>query len=170
MHRKKFIIVAIITFTINYLLDYFTKLYAVNYIKGKLPVYYFYDTIMINYAENSGAFLSMGSNWPMAVKYIALLVLPMIICFYGIYYCFFKETSLKRMIVIISIIAGGLGNLVDRLFNDFTVVDFLNFGIGSFRTGILNVADMSVTFGLFFLLYIEYINNKKVKQLKEDKS
>ena len=53
--------------------------------------------------------------------------------------------------IIVSIIGGGLGNLIDRLSNNFRVVDFLNFGIGSLRTGILNIADMSVTIGVLFL-------------------
>ena len=53
--------------------------------------------------------------------------------------------------MMVTIIGGGLGNLIDRLSNDFRVVDFINFGIGNVRTGILNVADMSVTFGVIFL-------------------
>ena len=55
------------------------------------------------------------------------------------------------VMIIVSIIGGGLGNLIDRLSNNFRVVDFLNFGIGSLRTGILNIADMSVTIGVLFL-------------------
>ena len=53
-----------------------------------------------------------------------------------------------------SVIAGGLGNLLDRLFNGFRVIDFMNFGIGNLRTGILNVADLSITFGvIIFIIY-----------------
>jgi signal peptidase II len=67
-----------------------------------------------------------------------------------------------KLILIVSIIAGGLGNLIDRLLNNFTVIDFLNFGIGPVRTGILNVADLSVTFGVvLFLIYESWLNSKK---------
>ena len=58
----------------------------------------------------------------------------------------------------ISLVAGGLmmgggvGNLIDRIFNDGAVVDFLNIGIGSVRTGIFNVADMSIMLGLVLFL------------------
>ncbi|MDD4289005.1 MAG: signal peptidase II, partial [Atribacterota bacterium] len=31
--------------------------------------------------------------------------------------------------------------------------DFLNFGIGNLRTGILNIADMAITFGVILLIY-----------------
>ena len=161
MHRKKLIIIGVITFIINYLLDFFTKIYAVAFIKGKPPVYYLYDTIMIYYAENSGAFLSMGSQWPLFIKYILLVIIPLLVCLYGIYYCLFKEENIIRLVLIMSIVAGGLGNLVDRLFNNFVVVDFLNFGIGSLRTGILNVADMSVTFGVLFLVFYEMRYGKR---------
>lgn len=163
MNRKKYIIIAIITLVINYLLDFLTKQYAISHLKGEAPVYYLYDTIMIYFIENSGAFLSMGTDWPIAVKYILLAGLPIVFCLYGIYYCLVKEKDLTRLILLSTIIAGGLGNLVDRLLNDFKVVDFLNFGIGNLRTGILNVADLSVTFGAIFLIIYEFRQSKQKK-------
>jgi signal peptidase II len=33
------------------------------------------------------------------------------------------------------------------------VIDFLNVGIGSLRTGIFNVADMAIMLGVFLLLF-----------------
>jgi signal peptidase II len=162
MNRKKYIILSILTFVINVALDQFTKQIAIIYIKGKEPVYFLYKTVMIVYAENSGAFLSMGSNWPVAIKYIVLIILPIIICIYGIYYCLIKEKNTTRLILLMSIIGGGLSNLIGRLLNDFSVVDFLNFGIGSLRTGILNVADLSVTFGAILLLIYEFKSKKRI--------
>ena len=64
--------------------------------------------------------------------------------------------------MLVTIIGGGLGNLIDRLSNNFRVVDFINFGIGNVRTGILNVADMSVTFGVI-ILAIYSIHKKGVE-------
>ena len=150
---------------VNYFADQLTKYFAVQYLKGDEPLYLFKKTIMIYYAENSGAFLSLGSNWPDFVKYIVLLILPVLVCLYGIYYCFMKEKSITKVIFLSTIIGGGLSNLIDRIINDFTVVDFLNFGIGSLRTGILNVADLSVTFGAILFIIIEYRQNRKTKKL-----
>jgi len=48
---------------------------------------------------------------------------------------------------------GGLSNLVDRIAYDGHVVDFLNIGIGSLRTGIFNVADMAITAGALLLAF-----------------
>jgi len=172
MKRKKYILVAIVTLLINYSLDQLTKYIAVIYLKDSDPIYLLYKTVLITYAENTGAFLSMGSDWPISLKYIVLAILPILFCLYGIYYCVFKENDMTRLVLIASVIAGGLGNLIDRLFNDFAVVDFLNFGIGSLRTGILNVADLSVTFGaILFLIYeSKFFKNKRINNITIEKS
>jgi signal peptidase II len=154
--QKKQIILTIVVLLGNYLLDRVTKLLAIEFLKGQDTISFFYNTIVFKYVENSGAFLSVGSHWPESVKYILLLIIPTLICFYGLYYCAFKVTDDKLLIILVSIIGGGLGNLMDRIFNDFRVVDFINFGIGNLRTGILNVADMSVTFGVLFLAFYSW--------------
>ncbi len=162
MTRKKQVLLTFVVLAINYSLDRITKLLAENYLQGREMLSYFYNTVVLEYAENRGAFLSIGSNWPDAIKYITLLIIPIMGCLYGLYYCAFKLTDKRTIIVFVSIIGGGLGNLIDRLFNNFRVVDFLNFGIGSLRTGILNVADMSVTFGVIYLLFYQFKSKKEI--------
>ena len=51
------------------------------------------------------------------------------------------------------VLSGGLGNLVDRIINDGRVIDFMNIGIGSLRTGIFNVADVYITVGVVVLVF-----------------
>jgi signal peptidase II len=160
MKQKKQILLTIIVLLLNIIPDRITKLIAINYLQGEESISFFYNTIILKYVENTGAFLSVGTNWPDSLKYIALIIIPLLVCLYGLYYCAFKLEDKKQLIIIVSIIGGGLGNLIDRLFYDFHVVDFLNFGIGSLRTGILNVADMSVTFGVVFLVIYTLRNPK----------
>ncbi|MEI8271709.1 MAG: signal peptidase II [Paludibacter sp.] len=162
MNRKKQIILVVIVLLVNFLLDRVTKMLAVNYLQGKETLSYFYDTIVLHYTENTGAFLSLGAGWPDWLKYILLLAIPIVLCLYGLYYCAFKLTDKRLVIAFVTVIGGGLGNLVDRLIYDFHVVDFLNFGIGSLRTGILNVADMSVTFAVIYLLIMQFKADKKL--------
>lgn len=50
------------------------------------------------------------------------------------------------------VLSGGLGNLVDRIRNDGRVINFMNIGIGSLRTGIFNVADVCITVGVVVLV------------------
>ena len=149
--RARHIILVVLTFAANSGLDRITKFLAAAYLQGKRGYSFFYNIVVLRYAENSGAFLSMGSRWPDWLKYAILLVLPALLCLYGLWYCVFRERDLWKTIFLVSALAGGLGNLVDRSFNGFMVVDFLNFGIGGLRTGVLNVADLSITFG--FLAY-----------------
>lgn len=160
MNRKKQIILTLIVLLINFSADRITKLLAGSYLQGREAITFFYNSVVLEYAENNGAFLSMGSTWPDALKYLALLIIPILACLYGLYYCAFKLTDKVLVILFVSIIGGGLGNLIDRLLNNFRVVDFLNFGIGSFRTGILNVADMSVTFGIIAYLIYKTMKSK----------
>ena len=49
------------------------------------------------------------------------------------------------------IIAGGGSNIIDLILEG-KVVDFLNIGIGDFRSGIFNIADMAIMAGLFLIL------------------
>ena len=153
MKRKNQIVLTLIVLLCNFTLDRITKLLAVGYLQGKETISFFYNTLVLKYVENTGAFLSVGSQWPDSLKYLALIILPILVCLYGLYYCSFRLTDKKMVIIMVSIIGGGLGNLIDRLTNDFRVVDFINFGIGSVRTGILNIADMSVTIGVILLAF-----------------
>jgi len=158
---KNYLKLTLIVLMSNYILDRVTKLLAINYLDGHEPISFFHNTVVLEYVENSGAFLSLGSNWPDALKYIFLLIIPILVCIYGLYYCAYKHNEKSLVIATTCIIGGGLGNLIDRLLNDFRVIDFLNFGIGSVRTGILNVADMSVTFGVIYLI-IDQFRVKKI--------
>ena len=164
LERKRQIIMSLGIFFINYILDRITKYVAIEYLKGNEAIRFFNNIFVLIYAENTGAFLSLGKNWNVYIKYFVLLIIPIIICIMGLLYLMFKETKKYRIIIGSCIIGGGIGNLVDRLFNNFTVIDFMNFGIGNIRTGILNVADLSVTFGVIVLILFEIILNKNEKK------
>jgi signal peptidase II len=166
--RKQYVLLTLAVFLANYFADRGTKFLATNFLPGKEPVRLLRNLIVILYTENQGAFLSLGTAWPAYLKYTALLIAPIAVCAAALIYLMFRETDKTRIILISSIIAGGMGNLVDRLVNDFRVIDFLNFGIGSLRTGVLNVADLSVTFGTLAFLWYELKNSRK--EGKEGKS
>ena len=161
------VLLIFLTLFINIFFDRVTKYLALTYMKGKQSISLLWNTVIISYVENTGAFLGLGSNWNVYIKYTVLLIIPIIICFIAIIFCLIRNIEKVKTIIIISIVAGGLSNLFDRLFNNFSVIDFLNFGIGNIRTGILNVADLSVTFGIILFILIEIkmdknnINNKE---------
>jgi len=155
------VLLIVATLFVNIILDRFTKYLAYTYMKGEQSISFLWNSIIISYVENTGAFLGLGSNWNIYIKYVVLLILPIIICIIVIIYSLIKDFNRIKKIVIISIVAGGLSNLFDRLFNNFSVIDFMNFGIGRIRTGVLNVADLSVTFGVILLFIIEFRIGKR---------
>jgi signal peptidase II len=161
MTIKQRITICTITLLLNISLDRITKYIASVYLKDNNPIVLLNNTVLLVFTENKGAFLSLGSKWPEILKYIILLYIPLLICILAVIYCIVRDNSIKKMILIISIVSGGMSNLFDRLMNDFKVIDFMNFGIGKLRTGILNVADLSITFGILIFLISEFGMNKR---------
>ena len=139
----------------NWAADRAAKLLALRYLKGRPPIEFLDRLLILGYAENNGAFLGMGGDWPPAVKIAILVILPLVACISGVVYALRPSVRPSVTLCIFTIVGGGLGNLADRILYDFRVIDFMNFGIGPFRTGVLNVADISVTFGAIALVLVE---------------
>ncbi|MDR1899711.1 MAG: signal peptidase II [Treponema sp.] len=153
--RKKQIFVTLAVFLANILADRLTKLLAVEFLKGKRPAAYLNNLVVFYYAENDGAFLSLGAGWNSYFKYLVFIIVPLGFCAAILVYLMVKEKETIRVVLLSCVAGGGTGNLIDRLCNEFRVVDFLNFGVGGLRTGILNTADLSVTFGAAALVILE---------------
>jgi len=122
------------------------------------------EKFIMQYVENQGAFLGMGSDMHPTLKLILLLILPTIVLGYVIYYII-KNKELDRMslIAFCCIVGGGIANVFDRITRgEVTDFFFINLG-GVFKTGIFNVADVSVTTGMLMLLFSGLFNSKKVQ-------
>ncbi len=135
-------------------LDRYTKLLAKQYLMNQDPRTYLHDTIRLGYAENTGAFLSFGADWPEAVSFWVFGVIPFLLLLVFLVYCLVKANAMRfnQLLPLALIFTGGMGNIVDRLMYHRHVTDFMNVGIGELRTGIFNVADMCVTTGVIILL------------------
>ncbi|MDD1622693.1 MAG: signal peptidase II [Methylococcaceae bacterium] len=111
------------------------------------------DCLRLQLAHNHGAFLSLGDSLPQAVRDglfsggVALMLLMLL----G-YILFSKSVSPSSICAFSLLLAGGLGNLIDRLMYGGYVVDFINIGIGPIRTGVFNVADVAVVVGALMLV------------------
>jgi signal peptidase II len=111
------------------------------------------DTIRLEYTENPGAFLSFGADISEEVRFWVFLILnAVLLTGILIYLILSKQLSTGQTVALSFVLGGGLGNLTDRIFNDGRVIDFMNLGIGSLRTGIFNVADVAITIGVILLL------------------
>jgi signal peptidase II len=141
--------------------DRITKDLAKAHLMYREPISYFHNTVRLEYVENTGAALSLGDQLSKPVSFWLLSVIPLIflIILFGYTIKNAKVFSPLRMLALSLIIAGGLGNIIDRLLYDRHVTDFMNVGISNLRTGIFNVADMCVTAGVIVFL-ISYKEKK----------
>jgi signal peptidase II len=133
--------------------DQITKGAAQQYLAFEPPHAWFYNTVRLEYAENRGAFLSLGGGLSRELRILLFQVFPALwLVALALYLLFTKSPSMLRMVPWCLVLSGGIGNLLDRVLHDGRVVDFMNLGIGSFRTGIFNVADVFITTGVVLLI------------------
>jgi len=119
------------------------------------------DNFILTNVENSGAFLGMGSDLNPILKFVLLLVLPVVVLLIVLRYLLIKEDLDAMTITGLSfIVGGGIGNLYDRILYS-SVTDFFHIDLGGiFKTGIFNMADVSVMVGMGFILLAGLINKK----------
>jgi signal peptidase II len=116
--------------------------------------------IRLEYAENEGGFLSIGSGLPAEVRETASILLALIVIsgFFALLYYADRLTALG-LISCSLLVAGALGNLIDRLLNQGRVVDFLVLGTDKLHTGVFNVADVLLMVGSLMLLVEHLMKN-----------
>ena len=133
--------------------DQMTKAAAREYLPGSGVHSYLGDTFRLQYAQNPGAFLSLGESLPPALRFdgFTVAVGVFVAALLG-WALLSSRLSWWHRLAVTAIGAGGLGNLIDRLRFDGAVTDFLNLGIGSLRTGIFNIADAILMLGFLLLL------------------
>ncbi|MDD7885554.1 signal peptidase II [Flavivirga sp. 57AJ16] len=122
--------------------------------------------LMMN-VENTGAFLGMGSDLNPTLRIILLLILPIVVLGFVLRYIF-KDKSLDNasLFAFASIVGGGFANVYDRIVYG-SVTDFLFIDLGGiFRTGIFNMADLSVTTGMIILVIVSFKKKKNSEALK----
>ncbi|MEF9990922.1 MAG: signal peptidase II [Romboutsia sp.] len=134
-------------------IDQLSKYWALNYLKdvGSIPI--IPNMFHLTYVENRGAAFGMFQNnqW-------IFIVVALIASIFGLYYIHTKKTNLISKASIILIIAGAIGNLIDRMRLGF-VVDYFDFRI--IWKYVFNVADIFVVVGTIFLcIYILFFDGK----------
>jgi signal peptidase II len=118
--------------------------------------------ITLNKVENTGAFLGFGDSLPKVLYLILMIILPLFFLVYSLIYLLMSKNLSKLSILGINfIIAGGIGNIIDRILFG-SVTDFMHFNFVLFQTGIVNMADISVTTGFFIMIYEIFINRQKI--------
>lgn len=112
------------------------------------------DNFILTNVENTGAMLGFGNNFPPIIKNIFLKALPILVLFVLLFRILQKEhMNIWLIIAFAFVIGGGVGNLIDRIAYG-SVTDFFQIKLGVLKTGIFNMADVSVTLGAILILFL----------------
>jgi signal peptidase II len=132
--------------------DRITKDAAIENLRHSEPVVLAGGVVHLEYAENPGAFLSLGDALQPGTRFW-IFVIGASVMLAAIAAILARRANLSwTVFVSLSLIlAGGLGNLFDRASAGY-VVDFVQVGIGPVHTGIFNMADLAITSGVVALL------------------
>jgi len=162
MSKKNIYLIILILFNIG--IDQYSKKIVREEIIPGSQTEILGELLQLMNVENSGAFLGMGSESNPTVKLIFLLILPIIVILSVLYYLFTNKSVDKLTSVGLScIVGGGLANLYDRfLYGSVTDFLFMDFGIA--KTGIFNLADLSVTTGMILILLSTFKEKVKTEE------
>ena len=149
---QRYLLVTIIIF-ISFILDQFSKIWIRNNYEDYVEQKIIGDFFSLIKVENTGAFLGMGSELPEYARILLLIILPIIVLILITIYTYVEKTLDHISIIGFSlIIGGGIANIFDRILYG-SVTDFLYINLGGiFKTGIFNIADLSVTTGMILVI------------------
>tara|TARA_B100002051_G_scaffold251915_1_gene264603 strand:- start:288 stop:776 length:489 start_codon:yes stop_codon:yes gene_type:complete len=141
-----------------FLIDRISKLYVIH--KDKLNFnseIYSSKFLNIHLIWNEGiAFGLFSFNEDYLYNFLTFLILMVIIFIIFM----IRKSDLLRKYALLLVLGGALGNFFDRLIYK-AVPDFIDFHVGNFHWFIFNVADIFITFGIFFMIIIELTSKNK---------
>ena len=133
--------------------DQMIKLWAMSWLSSHNDIIIIPGFVDLYYTVNKGAAFGIFQN----ERWIFISI-SIIVCIIGLYYLFQKKTKINlETWAIILIIAGGIGNLIDRVFRG-SVVDYVDVHFFA----VFNFADSCVCVGAFlFCIYFLFFAPKK---------
>lgn len=142
------------------IIDQLIKFFVVEFLKPAGSFMFIKGFLQFTYVENTGAMMGFMKDKTLLMTIMAILVLVLLLVLiltkkirFGFEYC-----------CIIMIAAGGIGNIIDRIFRGF-VVDYIEVLFVDFY--VFNFADCLVTVGAFLIVFYEIYD--LVKEMKQKK-
>lgn len=160
IHKNKTIagrfLPAIISFLVLVLIDQLSKYIVAQNMTLYESIPIIKGVFEIHYIQNPGTAWGLLPN--KQLLFSACTVIIFIIGFTIYYKCVQLEKYADIRILLIVILAGGLGNFIDRIRYKY-VIDFLYFKLINFP--VFNIADCYVTVGFILLLLIVFFKYKE---------
>lgn len=142
--------IAIILGIIIIIIDQITKVIVIDKYITVIP-----DFLKITYTMNKGAAFGLGTP-------VIVLIVNILIIIGVLYFIFRYKNKITNYIPFALILAGGFGNLIDRIFRGY-VIDFIDVNIFNFPN--FNIADVSIFIGLVILIIVFW----KIPIFKDEK-
>lgn len=128
------------------------------------PIPYLNDIVRLQYVENKGIMLSIGSGLSDEMRFwIFTVAVGVVLIVMLVHVVWSRDMDRMQTIAWSLVLSGGFGNLIDRFMRNGVVIDFISVGVGSVRTAIFNLADVLVFAGVFLLL----IHGRKERRTAE---
>ena len=153
----RLLLIAVLAATIG--CDRVTKRFATETLADSAGHSFLADTVRVGYAENSGGFLSLGAGLPSGGRTAIFVVASGLLLAATLATAIHLRWTGLSMIGVTFFVAGGASNWIDRVVHG-RVVDFMNVGVGSVRTGVFNVADVAIMVGLGLLLWAQFAEDR----------
>ena len=150
--KSRYLLITTLVF-LSIAFDQISKIWVRNNFESYSEKSIIGDVFTLIKVENTGAFLGMGSELSEIPRILLLIILPVIVLISITLYTYIDKSLDKLSIIGFSlIIGGGIANIFDRIvFGSVTDFLYINLG-GIFKTGIFNIADLSVTTGMILIL------------------
>lgn len=166
-YKIKKTLFAILSITVLVIIDQLTKMWAVIRLKDSEPIVLIKNTLEFYYLPNgnTGAAFGMLKGHQILFLIIALIISMLLL------FLIYNMPNDKKFtiinVVLTLIIAGGIGNMIDRIRLNY-VVDFIYFCLIDFP--IFNVADMYVSIGtaVLVILLLFYYKEKDLVLIEEN--
>ncbi len=131
-------------------LDVVTKL-AAESVLTRRPIPVIGDYVVLRLVYNQCAAFGICLGPPEASRWIFLALALLALGVLGSMVRHTRDGDHGRLFVLGLLVAGAVGNVVDRLRNPQGVVDFIEVGVGGYRWPTFNVADSAITVGAIAL-------------------
>lgn len=152
-HAAKSRAVAVVLGVVFIVLDQWVKLWALAALNS--DSFHFGGSALrldIELHLNPGAFLGLGAALSPQVKQMIFIVgVAAVVCWASWWAFKHWQQALGKAVAMYAIALGGVGNLIDRVFREGHVVDYLILSVGPLHTGVFNIADIAITAGAIYL-------------------
>jgi signal peptidase II len=132
--------------------DWATKRMALALLPDGRRISLLGDVVRLEHARNAGGFLGLGAGLDGGARGAIFLWGVALVTLVATAAALSRRLPAGQALAWALVAGGGIGNLIDRATTGGWVVDFMNVGIGSLRTGIFNVADVAIMAGIGLLL------------------